>query len=425
MLPGVPAGLGPLAERAVEERVRRTVVDDGVDLGAGRAHRVGQLQLLGDGRGGVGAGDHHHRRQVRPVGGRADHRRLAVEARAPGEVEGAAGLAPGVTAAEAEADGDHRQVVTGARAQVGDGRGDVGVDAVRGRLRDVRLPLEVLRPGARLAADPRRPAEVVDRDGGRTSLGEPLGERHVVRVQPPDVGQHDDADARLPGRRGVGRAELRAVGRGQREDAAFGDVTGPGRGGRTAVVVVAHGPFYRAAAPTARARMPGRRESRPSRPADRPAAGSTRPSGRGSTPRRGFLGVRSWRAASWPSPRWSRVRRSSSSGPAAAAPPAGRRGRRTPGPAVVPVALAVARTALARLWGARSAAERRSRGSASRSRSAGPAARPAARPGCAHRRPAAPSRPPRAARSGASVSAPGTLTTSWVASACVTQRTQA
>ena len=88
--PGVPAGVGPLVVRAVEERVRRPVVDDGVDVGASRPHRVGQLRA-----GRPPAWPRRHRRSASPsagapAGGVPDHRRLAVEAGAPGEVQVAA-----------------------------------------------------------------------------------------------------------------------------------------------------------------------------------------------------------------------------------------------------------------------------------------------------------------------------------------------
>ena len=98
-------------------------------------------------------------------------------------------------AAEAEADGEDRGCAV--LAETRNGGGDVRLDAVGGRLLDVRHVLEVVvpLPGA------CRPAEVVERDRGVPALGEAQRELLVEAVEPADVGQdHDPGAARLVGR---------------------------------------------------------------------------------------------------------------------------------------------------------------------------------------------------------------------------------
>ena len=81
-----------------------------------------------------------------------------------------------------------------------DGDRDIGLDALRRRLLDVRHVLEVV---PRFCA--RSAAEVVECDRGVALLGEPEGDLLVEPVQPTDVWEDDDADARmLLRRRGEG-----------------------------------------------------------------------------------------------------------------------------------------------------------------------------------------------------------------------------
>jgi len=94
---------------------------------------------------------------------------------------------PGVTAAEAEADGEDR---AGTRPEALDGGADIGLDSLPGRLRDVRRVLEVVAPLRRA----RRPTEVVDRDRVEAALGEAEGKFLVEAVEPPNVREDDDAD---------------------------------------------------------------------------------------------------------------------------------------------------------------------------------------------------------------------------------------
>ena len=118
---------------------------------------------------------------------------------------------PGVASAEAEPDGEDR--FGALLAQPREGGADVVADALGRRLVDVLTEWEVVVA----LGDPRRTAEVVDRDRVEAALREAQRELLVEGVQPAYVGQDHDADPRRRFRLGRERHERRAVGGAQRQ----------------------------------------------------------------------------------------------------------------------------------------------------------------------------------------------------------------
>jgi hypothetical protein len=173
--------------------MRRALVGDELVLDAGIGQ--GPLERLVHLRGDVLVGARLEREDRRFQLGRALGRprgavafaRIPVEADRTGKAVSRGGGQPGVTAAEAEADGEDR---AGTRPEALDGGADIGLDSLPGRLRDVRRVLEVVAPLRRA----RRPTEVVDRDRVEAALGEAEGKFLVEAIEPPNVREDDDAD---------------------------------------------------------------------------------------------------------------------------------------------------------------------------------------------------------------------------------------
>src|SRR5205823_11019101 len=90
-----------------------------------------------------------------------------VEPDCRGEPVPTCGRQPGVTAAEAEADGEDRSGVL--RAEVADSRADIRLNTVGSRLFDVRHVLEIVAA----LRDPGGATEVVECHGRDASLGKP------------------------------------------------------------------------------------------------------------------------------------------------------------------------------------------------------------------------------------------------------------
>ena len=178
-----------LGQRSVERGVVR-----GSDVGV-----VPRLQRRGSAPRSPGsAASGPARRCARPGAAvEADRAREAV-ARGRGE--------PRVTAAEAEADDEDRRARAALlAAEELDRRPCVRLDAVGRRLRDVIHVREVVVA----LRDARGAAEIVDRDGRVTALGEAQRELLVEVVQPADVGKDDDPrPARLVGKRGYAANRL-------------------------------------------------------------------------------------------------------------------------------------------------------------------------------------------------------------------------
>src|SRR5256886_3498635 len=186
--------------------MRRALVGDELVLDAG----IGQapLERLVHLRGDVLVGARLEREDRRFQLGRALGRprgavafaRIPVEADRTGKGMSRGGGQPGVTAAEAEADGEDR--AWGTRPEALDGSADIGLDSLPGRLRDVRRVLEVVAPLRRA----RRPAEIVDRDRVEAALGEAEGKLLVKAIEPPNIREDDGADTdRLTGGMLIGR----------------------------------------------------------------------------------------------------------------------------------------------------------------------------------------------------------------------------
>src|SRR3954447_13983882 len=147
-LPGILGGGRELLLLAVEERVRRTVVDDDLVLRPRRLQRGAELVDVRLRDALVGAAHQGEDRRVE-LGRALGRARLAValprppvEADRPGEAELAGRRQPRVPPAEAEADGEEPPAAP--RAQVGDHRRDVGLDGRGRRLLDVRPEVEVV-----------------------------------------------------------------------------------------------------------------------------------------------------------------------------------------------------------------------------------------------------------------------------------------
>src|SRR5438067_3820620 len=107
-LPGVVASVLPLVVAPIEEAVRRPLVHVLLERHACLLEPLFELGCLLGRRGRVVAGHHHEQRRphLRDEG-LAPHR-PAVKADTPVDVRLLGGLVPGVRAAEAEADGEHR-----------------------------------------------------------------------------------------------------------------------------------------------------------------------------------------------------------------------------------------------------------------------------------------------------------------------------
>ena len=129
--------------------------------------------------------------------GRPRLARPPVEADRAREPVPAGGGEPRLAPAHAEADREDRRHAE--RAQVLDGRGDVGLDLLGRRRLDVRPVLEVLAA----LLDAGRAPEVVERERRVAALGEAQRQLLVEAVQPADV--RKDHDARL--RRLLGRRQ--------------------------------------------------------------------------------------------------------------------------------------------------------------------------------------------------------------------------
>jgi hypothetical protein len=195
----------------VEEAVRRSRVGNDLVLDPGGAQRLVELRvhlggdvlvvagLEGEDRGVHLPGTVDRPRKVAPS-------RLSVEADGPFETVPAGRGQPGVAAAEAEADGEHR---TGTlAAEPVDGSANVGLNLIGRALLDVRHVVEVVTA----LPDAGSATEVVDGDSGDTALGEAQRELLVKAVEPAHVGEDDDAD--VPGlfRQSRKGRESRAVG---------------------------------------------------------------------------------------------------------------------------------------------------------------------------------------------------------------------
>src|SRR5262245_30989384 len=231
--PGVVASLFPLLVAAVEEAVRRVLVDVRLVRYAGRGELLAELPVLLGGRGAVGARDHEHewRFHLRHEG-LAAHR-PAIEADGPGKTRLLRGLVPRVGAAEAEA---HREDSLDAtalrRLEVCDCGRDVRCDALSGRPLHVRHVLEGITAVVRV----RGAGEVIDGHRVDAGLGEALSQLFEELVQASNIGQDDHARAGgLRRAREVGH-ELGPVGRGQRDVALVGGGATHRRQRRSSVV---------------------------------------------------------------------------------------------------------------------------------------------------------------------------------------------
>src|SRR5438552_3071359 len=173
---------------AVEEAVRRALVDHDLVLDPGGVERRVEGVVVLDRNGGVRASLEREDRSLHP--------RHLLERRAPVETDGAGepvaggGREPRVPPAEAEADGEDRGGAV--LPQVRDAGGDVGLHALGRRLLAVRPVVEVL--AALLGA--RGAAVEVECDRGVAALGEAEGELLVEAVEAANVREDDDARRR-------------------------------------------------------------------------------------------------------------------------------------------------------------------------------------------------------------------------------------
>ena len=212
LLPGVLGRVGELLVLSVEEAVRGARVRDELVFDSrSRERRLeGGIVLGRDVR--VVArleGEDRPRHLPRPLDrpGRAigAFSGAPVEANRSGEPMAARRGEPGVAAAHAEADGEDGG--TALSAQPGDARADVRLDLGRRDDPDVLHVVEVV-VALRHA---RRPAEVVEGNGGIAALGEAECELLVEAVEPTHVRQDHDAGRRPFVGKCTERGELVAV----------------------------------------------------------------------------------------------------------------------------------------------------------------------------------------------------------------------
>jgi len=191
--------------------VRRVGIDDGAVGHARGIHRAVErvARLLADAAVAAAVQGEDRAAEARRLVGRRGEAgamgsgRPAIEADHPIEIMARGGLQQADAPTDAEADRvGPRDLAPVAGAQPGHGRRDVVAGRLRIEPRDVWLVFEV---GAALLGAGGPPV-LVDGDRGDPGLGEPSGELLVVRMQPSDIGDDDDAG---PGRVGRPRSEGR------------------------------------------------------------------------------------------------------------------------------------------------------------------------------------------------------------------------
>src|SRR5207248_4743177 len=106
--PRVVAGVLPLGETAVEEAVRRVLVNVRLDRDAGGLELPHELLRLLQGRSRIRAGDHHQQRRLQLGNEALAPHRPPVEPDASVQVRVKSGLIPGARSAKAEADREQR-----------------------------------------------------------------------------------------------------------------------------------------------------------------------------------------------------------------------------------------------------------------------------------------------------------------------------